>query len=76
MKLYRLSRGKMVAGICAGIADLYKFDVTLVRLAAVFITVITGVWPGVITYLVGWYLMPEYESAPSEEEKVGDNKDK
>lgn len=58
-KIYRLREGKKVAGICAGIADMFSIDVTMVRLALVFATVLTGIWPGIITYLVGWYLIPE-----------------
>jgi phage shock protein PspC (stress-responsive transcriptional regulator) len=58
-KLYRLESGKKAAGICNGIADMFHFDVTLVRLAFVFATVITQFVPGIITYLVGWYLIPE-----------------
>lgn len=57
-KLYRLEEGKKVAGICNGIADMYNFDVTLVRLAFVFATVITQFIPGIVTYLIGWYLIP------------------
>lgn len=59
MKLYRVNEGKKIAGICAGIADIYNYDVTLVRLIFIFATVLTGIWPGVITYLAGWYLIPE-----------------
>jgi phage shock protein PspC (stress-responsive transcriptional regulator) len=59
MKLYRVNEDKKIAGICAGIADIYNYDVTLVRLIFIFATVLTGIWPGVITYLAGWYLVPE-----------------
>lgn len=58
-KIYRLSRKKKVAGICAGISDMFSLDPTVVRLAFIFVTVITGIWPLVITYLVGWYLIPD-----------------
>lgn len=58
-KLYRLTDRKKVAGICSGIADSYHLDVTLVRLGFVFATVLTQFIPGIITYLVGWYLIPE-----------------
>ncbi len=58
-KFYRLSTGKKIAGICSGIADMYNLDVTLVRLAFVFVTVLTQFIPGIITYLVAWYLLPE-----------------
>ena len=42
-------------------------DVTIVRLAFVFATILTAVWPGVVTYLVGWYLIPEREHPESPE---------
>lgn len=60
-KIYRVAAGKKLGGICSGIADQYNFDVTLVRLAFVFITVLTSFVPGIVTYLVGWYLIPEKE---------------
>ena len=66
-KIYRLEKGKMIAGICAGIADLFTIDVTLVRLGFVFVTVLTMVWPGIITYLVGWYLIPVKDQGESDE---------
>ena len=58
-KLYRQSDDKLAGGICSGIADQYRIDVTLVRLAFVFVTVLTSFLPGIVTYLVGWYLIPE-----------------
>lgn len=61
MKLYRMEKGKKIAGICAGVADSFKMDVTLVRLIFIFATVLTGIWPGVVTYLAAWYLLPEKE---------------
>ena len=70
-KLYRLTEGKKAAGICSGIADMYNFDVTLVRLAFIFVTVLTQFVPGIITYLVGWYLIPEKEEVMKAEVKEG-----
>ena len=60
-KLYRLTgeNNKKIAGICAGIADAYSFDPTMVRLAYVFVTAVTMFWPGILTYLAGWWLIPE-----------------
>jgi phage shock protein C len=60
-KMYRLSDegDKKIAGICAGIADAYSLDPTMVRLAFVFITAVTMFWPGVLTYLAGWWIIPE-----------------
>ena len=67
-KLYRLAEGKKAAGICSGIADMYDFDVTLVRLAFVFVTVLTQFVPGIITYLIGWYLIPEKDEVVFEDD--------
>lgn len=72
MKLYRMEQDKKIAGICAGIADNYNIDVTLVRLIFIFATVLTGIWPGVITYLAAWYLLPvkeQLQSNPSPKEE-------
>lgn len=57
-KIYRIEDEKKIGGICAGISHQLKVDVTLVRLIFIFITVVTMVWPGIITYLAGWYLIP------------------
>jgi phage shock protein C len=57
-KIYRLEKGKKISGICAGVAEIFNIDVTLVRLAFVFLTALTMIWPGIVTYLVGWYLIP------------------
>ena len=72
-KLYRLEKNKLIAGVCAGIAEIYNIDVTIVRLAAVFLTVLTAWAPGIVTYLVAWYLLPEkHELSKSTEESVGE----
>jgi phage shock protein PspC (stress-responsive transcriptional regulator) len=57
-RIYRDTDNKMVAGICAGIGEMLKFDPTLVRLALVFGTVFTGFAPGIVAYIVGWFIIP------------------
>jgi phage shock protein C len=60
-KIYRLTseKDKKIAGICAGVAEIFKLDPTIVRLALIFLAVITAVGPVVLTYLAGWWLIPE-----------------
>lgn len=70
-----MENGKKIAGICAGIADSYKMDVTLVRLIVIFATVLTGIWPGVVTYLAAWYLLPEKETSMDEVQNTEKNKE-
>ncbi len=57
--LYRSEREGKIAGICAGIAEGVGVDPTIVRLVTVFICAMTGFFPLLITYLVGWFLIPE-----------------
>ena len=53
---YRSREGKMVAGVCAGLAEQFGISVTILRLAFVLGTVIGG-W-GLLVYLVLWAIMP------------------
>jgi phage shock protein C len=55
--LVRPRKGRMVAGICAGIADYSGVDVTLVRVIVAVVSVITG-GTGVLAYLAAWMIIP------------------
>jgi phage shock protein C len=55
--LLRSRKDRMVAGVCAGIADYFGWDVTLVRVIVAVVSVITG-GTGVLAYLAGWVLIP------------------
>jgi phage shock protein C len=57
-RLERRTDDRMVAGVCAGIADYTGVDVTVVRLAAVVGTVL-GAGSLIVAYVVAWLLMPE-----------------
>ena len=56
--LVRSRKGRMVAGVCAGLAEYFGMDVTLVRVIVTVIAVITG-GAGVLAYLVAWAIIPE-----------------
>jgi phage shock protein C len=55
--LVRPKEGRVVAGVCAGIADRFGWDRSLVR----FIFVVSFLLPGpqILIYLVLWLLIPE-----------------
>jgi phage shock protein PspC (stress-responsive transcriptional regulator) len=55
--LVRSQKGRMVAGICAGIAGYSGLDVTLVRVIVTVVSVITG-GTGALAYLVAWMIIP------------------
>ena len=55
-QLVRPRRGKMIAGVCAGLADFFGVDVTVVRLVFVFF----GLWgPGEVAYIALWIIAPK-----------------
>jgi phage shock protein C len=55
------SRNKMIAGVCAGIAEHFGWDVTLFRVVYVFVSIISAAFPGILVYLVLWVVMPRPE---------------
>ena len=52
------SNDRVLAGVCAGIAEYLDFDITLVRIAYAFLTLFTC-FSGIIFYFVLWIVMPE-----------------
>jgi phage shock protein C len=58
-KLYRSRTNKVLAGVCGGIAEYFNIDPVLVRLIAVAVTLASGIGPGLIAYLVAYFIIPE-----------------
>jgi phage shock protein C len=56
--LIRSRAERKIAGVCAGLAQYFNVDVLLVRILCVFITLATGVCPGVATYVLAWTIVP------------------
>ena len=52
------SRDKMIAGVCAGIAEYFGWEVTLFRVVFVIVSILSAAFPGILVYLVLWVVMP------------------
>ena len=52
------SNNRMIGGVCAGIADYFEWDITLVRIVYVLATFFTVFFGGLV-YLILWLIMPE-----------------
>ena len=50
---------RTIAGVCAGMAHYLETDVTLVRLIWALVTLVSGIFPGVIVYALAWVIVPE-----------------
>jgi phage shock protein C len=58
-RLVRPIKGRVLAGVSLGIANYLHTDPVVVRLLLAFLIIFTGVFPGVLLYLVAWIIMPE-----------------
>jgi phage shock protein C len=57
-RLIRPRAGRMVAGVCQGLANNYAWDVTWVRVITALLTVFGG-GAGLVGYIIFWIVMPE-----------------
>ena len=57
------SQNRMIAGVCAGIAEYFGWDVTLFRIVYVLVSILSVAFPGIVVYLVCWLVMPRSEGA-------------
>lgn len=56
-KLYR-SNDKQLAGVCGGIGEYFDLDPTLIRLAWIIVTILTGIAPGIVGYIIAAAVIP------------------
>lgn len=56
-RLVRPRKGKLIAGVCAGLAERFDLPAWLVRLIFVLSCILPG--PQFILYIVLWILMPK-----------------
>jgi len=52
------SKNQLVAGVCAGIAEYFDLDITLVRVIYAILSVFTVGFPGLLLYIILWIVMP------------------
>ncbi|MGE5180117.1 MAG: PspC domain-containing protein [Bacteroidota bacterium] len=57
----RRSSNKMIAGVCSGIAEWLGWDVTVVRVLYVILTIISFGFGGLVAYIILWMVMPRPE---------------
>ena len=56
-KLYKVTDGKILAGVCGGVAEYFNIDATIVRIGWVVLSALWGA--GVIAYIIAAIIMPE-----------------
>ena len=58
-KLMRSRSDRKIGGVCAGLAHYLELDVSLARILWFFITLVCGIFPGIVAYVLGWIIIPE-----------------
>jgi phage shock protein C len=61
----RRSNNRVIAGVCAGLAEWLGWKVDHVRIAYVVVSILSVAFPGIIVYLLLWLLMPEADEPVS-----------
>ena len=55
--LYKLREGRIISGVCAGLAEYFNIDSTLVRLGWVVFSLLGG--SGLLAYIIAAIIMPD-----------------
>ncbi|MHB0968325.1 MAG: PspC domain-containing protein [Thermoanaerobaculia bacterium] len=59
MPLLRSRKYRMIAGVCGGMAEWLGWDPTVVRVAYILVSILSAGFPGILTYIILWVVMPE-----------------
>lgn len=62
-RLERIPQGRILGGVCTGLARYLNMDLTLVRVIMIAVVLFTGIGPFI--YLAAWLAMPEQNKANS-----------
>lgn len=57
-RLYRSADNKVFAGIFGGLGEYFNVDPVILRLAFVFLTIMTVGVPGVVAYIAAIFIVP------------------
>jgi phage shock protein PspC (stress-responsive transcriptional regulator) len=57
--LRRSRRHRVIAGVCGGIAEWLGWDPAAVRILYVLVSILSAAFPGILVYLILWFLMPQ-----------------
>ncbi len=54
---------KMIAGVIGGIAEYFDRDPALLRFLYVVISICSAAFPGILVYIILWFVIPQREPA-------------
>jgi phage shock protein C len=63
-RLHRSRSQRVIAGVCGGLAEEFRADPAIVRLLAVILMILTGIFPLLLLYLIAAVIIPEGDAVP------------
>jgi phage shock protein PspC (stress-responsive transcriptional regulator) len=57
--LRRSRENRLIAGVCGGLARWLGWNVTLVRILYILVSIFSAAFPGILAYIILWLVMPE-----------------
>ncbi len=54
----RRSKDSVIAGVCGGIAERLGWSATRVRIAYLVLSILSAAFPGILVYIILWFMMP------------------
>lgn len=67
-RIYRAKSDRMIGGVCAGVAQHFNIDVTVVRVVWAIAVIWGGV--GLVAYILGWIIVPENPDSEQSSDKA------
>lgn len=68
-RLYRSQKNRIFAGICGGLGEYFNVDPVALRLVWLLIVIFSGIFPGVIAYILAIFIIPPEPSSHAAHEK-------
>jgi phage shock protein C len=56
--LYRSKKNRILAGIFGGLGEYFDIDPTVLRLGWLLVFVFTGIFPGLLAYIIAIFIVP------------------
>ena len=64
-KVLKRSNDKMIAGVCAGLAEYIGWPADRLRIFYVLLSVLSAAFPGILVYVILWITMPPPDFVPN-----------
>lgn len=58
-KLYKIEQGRILCGVCGGIAEYLNLDPNIIRLITILIGIFTAFFPLLVAYVIMACILPD-----------------